>query len=1698
MEELALRRLEIERASQVASASNGIRAPGNINVGPSSNLPPIQLVKFDGTLEKYQEFSDNFQTLIDSKADLADHVKLHYLKSQLVGKAAYLIEGLRITNENYKVAMDILKEEYGAPEVIRNKIYHEIKKLKLYSDKPEHVEDFYRKLEVNFMLLENQGVDVNTNQLLASILFSKLPDRTQNRLVKDKGTDVNVKDIRDQMKLEMRQARMLKSLNPECDKTKEVKRYDTSRQSLSVPKPAPRTRFTTEALVAIDKIPPPNSSDNKTQCVYCDRSHFSDECDRYKTVDERKRKLGDRCFICLSTGHRSGFCRLEYRCWHCSRFRAHHRSLCPRKYSEENSNVSEPYHRANVLHPDSKYSKQVSKVSEQRLALNEPSCSKFSQPSLNSTDNTALSAVSCAVNTVVYMQTAVLKVYDQKKDDYVYVRVILDTASSHSYMSERLLKRLNLETGRSLPMNVYTFGALEPKRINAPEVTIKLVEDDKAYDLNLYVVPNIVSGSTKRTYDTEFLRKVNEQYPLADSFLLENKTQEFDILIGVDYYSNFILGEKVQIDSNLFLWNTTFGFVLSGTKGSDITCVEDSVTQSVLCTRSELCLDDTQDIQKSDLQILVIKDNCYISNEDIDLQSFESTLKFENHYSVDFPWKNDSRGYCDVQSNCSLSFGSLKSPIIKRHSTDRILQVCEQTLTDQLEKGILEIVPNEDLDKPCCYFPYHAVIRESSSTTKVRFVMDASARQNRSKPSLNDLLYRGPVLLENLCSLLLRFRMSMFALISDIEKAFLNIGLNRNERDFTRILWMKDVSKPLVPENLVVVRHTRLPFGVISSPFLLSCVIHTHLSKYSGDYIEQLRNNIYMDNILCGVDDEVEIERLVTTAREVFSEASLNLREWATNHPNHLENTLSPELLNKNRTQNTLGMVWDTEDDTLSLKFSYQYNNEVICKRLLLSVLASFFDILGLWTPIIMSLKVLVQSTWVQGKDWDEELNSEDKIEFLKIVDSMNQVSSIPVPRYLQYCKTKGGEKSVKYELHVFSDACSYSYASVVYLRRVNETGEIKSDIVFAKSRVAPTDKPTLPRLELLGALIAYRSLKFVKDSLIHTKIDKCFLWIDNQCVLHWLTNNKVLPVFVHNRVQEIKSSTFPITYRYIPTDYNPADLACRGSNSQELKTNNLWWKGPSFLSTHTWPDFDFQCPPIGEELLEEEDRDDINLVSKCAEVAMVSSPLNIDERKYGSFKKLVNITCYVKKFVNLCKKRVEFKGPIRFENYEESKIEWLRYIQKKYFSSTLETFKQGQSDLLSNQLGLELSSDGLLICKGRFRELKYDGKEVFPVLLPRKCYVTDIIVSDVHRACFHAGTSQVLATLRLNYWLPQGRTEVKRILKSCVNCKKFRQGPYKQPEFCYLPNYRVQRSVAFQYSAVDMYGPLTVKEGNELLKVHGLIFVCMTTRAVHLELLDTENTTDFLLAFLRFLSRRNACKHILSDNASQFKLVMNAFQVVYGNLTNHLNEKGIKFSFTSPLSPWEGGVYERLIGIIKQCLRKTLGHLLLSKVQLLTTLLQIENSVNCRPLGYVADEDMMITPNHFLGIKSDTLGPERFDYETQGNSATFKNLISFWKKGHSYLDMFWKAWVKQYLNSLRERKQTRPKQGRTSTLNPKVGEVVLIKDSNFHRTNWPYGTIVRVNHGRDSKVRNVDLRISNGRIITRPISLLYPLEFDM
>ena len=154
-------------------------------------------------------------------------------------------------------------------------------------------------------------------------------------------------------------------------------------------------------------------------------------------------------------------------------------------------------------------------------------------------------------------------------------------------------------------------------------------------------------------------------------------------------------------------------------------------------------------------------------------------------------------------------------------------------IQSQLTKGIIERVPDELFNSfPCHYLPHHPVVTLFKVTTKVRIVYDASAKTKQNAKSLNDCLYRGPIMLPDLCGLVMRFRLPPVAILADVEKVFLQIGIQPPARDFTRFLWYRDPSKAdMLEDNVDLYRFCRVPFGLISSPFLLGATIKFHLRR---------------------------------------------------------------------------------------------------------------------------------------------------------------------------------------------------------------------------------------------------------------------------------------------------------------------------------------------------------------------------------------------------------------------------------------------------------------------------------------------------------------------------------------------------------------------------------------------------------------------------------------------------------------------------------------------------------------------------------------------------------------------------------------------------------------------------------------------------------------------------------------------------
>jgi len=382
----------------------------------------------------------------------------------------------------------------------------------------------------------------------------------------------------------------------------------------------------------------------------------------------------------------------------------------------------------------------------------------------------------------------------------------------------------------------------------------------------------------------------------------------------------------------------------------------------------------------------------------------------------------------------------------------------------------------------------------------------------------------------------------------------------------------------------------------------------------------------------------------------------------------------------------------------------------------------------------------------------------------------------------------------------------------------------------------------------------------------------------------------------------------------------------------------------------------------------------------------------------------------------------------------------------------------------------------------------------------------------DCHERLKHAGTSHTLATIRYDYWIPSGRSTVYHALTNCRICRRVQGGPYKRPPMPDLPKSRVTSTAPFTYVGLDYLGPLYVKEKNGTSKVWVCLFTCLAVIAIHLEVIRDMTAEQFLMCLRRFIGRRGQPKEIISDNASQFKLTdstlrkLNTEFTTDDSICSYMSSNGITWKYITELAPWMGGFYERLVGMVKRSLRKSLGKLSLTYDQLHTLLVEIEAILNSRPLVYVAsdlDSGLTLCPSNFLSLNPKTGMDEVHemvdnndpDY-TPSKISSAKALLQNWKRGQNHLNDFWRIWRDEYLLSLRERHRREHVNPRIqSDQIPKIGDVVQLKENLIPRGSWKLGRIKKLYTSQDGRVRSAQVQTTNGKNLNRPLCLLYPLE---
>ena len=460
----------------------------------------------------------------------------------------------------------------------------------------------------------------------------------------------------------------------------------------------------------------------------------------------------------------------------------------------------------------------------------------------------------------------------------------------------------------------------------------------------------------------------------------------------------------------------------------------------------------------------------------------------------------------------------------------------------------------------------------------------------------------------------------------------------------------------------------------------------------------------------------------------------------------------------------------------------------------------------------------------------------------------------------------------------------------------------------------------------------------------------------------------------------------------------------------------------------------------------------------------------------------------------------------------EHALVLLVRLEQQHHFVDLLHHLQSGSSSHpLIRQLGIRMGNDGLLRCHGRLENANLGSISANPLLLPRKTTLTHLIIKNVHEQLLHSGVSHTLSQLRMLYWVPQGRAEVKHVIKQCTTCRRHEGPPYALPAMPPLPKERVNRAFPFQYTGLDVMGPLYFKESKTTNKLWVCLFTCLATRAIHLEYLLGMSTEWFMSCFHRFVSRRGYPQIMQSDNAPQFKAADATLNVKWKEVLRSrevqdpVTMRGVKWKFTVEYAPWSGGVYERLIGLVKRNLRKCIGRRLLTLEQLVTLLCQVEATVNSRPLTYVAGDGEfaeVITPSHFL-FTNRTVGtaipiscpPEDVedpDFVVRNDSA--QQLEQQLKSQVVCADKFWLTWQREYLASLRQGSSHHRQHNRVSG-SPVVGEVVVVHDENSVRSQWKLGRVTDIIKSADGEVRSVQVLMPNKRMLTRSVCHIYPME---
>ncbi|XP_075170155.1 uncharacterized protein LOC142242472, partial [Haematobia irritans] len=1277
-------------------------------------VPPCDTEIFYGGYEEWPAFRDMFTAVYGEHPKLSAVQKLYHLRLKVKGQAATIVKKYKLCGENFSLAWEALKSRYENKRIlVDNQLKILLNLEPVLTESSESIQEIQITINDCLAALKAQGIPTNDwDPILVYVCSTKLPHDTLALWEQSLKSHRELPKWSEMDTFLTNRYEVVERLNCIQGGKSNAKRKNLETHT-----------FTTEG-------------NQQFPCKFCKMNHALKHCPQFKALEPRARNefafSNKICLNCLSYTHLRKECKSKFVCAQCKK--DHHTLL--------HYTVANPTTVSNTTIAPPQPEEIPACVTQTQIA------SHFIADPSASSENTLL-------------PTAIVKI--SHLGETFSARAFIDQGSEKTFVSRRLQQKLRLPT-ESKNFQIRGMGGSIIGNSNSV-CTMKLYSEthNRTIEVNAIVVPKITRLLPNFSFpSSQFSFDGIKDIDLADPLFY--KPGQVDLLIGSNAIPKIMLCGVKTVCNSLIAQATIFGWIISGP-------VKTQTVSSFSLQASET----TEDPISTQLRLFweqeEVPSRPSITKEDEYCESLyerTTTRDLDGRYVVKLPFKPEFPHELSLGSSRSQAFVQYIRMEQSLRSKPAMEETYQNVLSEYLSLGHMKPTDSREIYSRgkymSFYLPHHAVIRPESRSTKVRIVFNAS-KKSGSGNSLNDVLYVGPTLQSDMMTLILNWRLYKYVFSGDIEKMYRQIRVHEEDTPFQRILFRPTPVCPVKDYAL-----TTVTFGVSSAPYLAIRTL-IQLARDSMSEFPQaasiLMKETYVDDILSGGHDLSSTRASLFQLIALLKTASFPLKKITSNSPDILASIPTENLLDSNflkfqetSSTKTLGIQWNALSDSFSYKITPPAIVSPITKRKILSDASKLFDPAGWISPIIIQSKMLLQQLWLEGTKWDECVKPNTLSKWNSFVESLSLIPQIEIPRWVNFAP------EYITQVHGFSDASEKAYCAVVYLRTQNGVN-ISSNLLVSKTKVAPIDPISLPRLELCGAVLLSKLISKILSDL-PIKNHEVFLWCDFTIVLSWLEKPPCTwKTYVANRTAQIIQNVGNCSWRHVRSAENPADLGSRGCHPNDLIGNSLGWHGPAWLvnNPETWPkgQTDFENPP------------------EARKIEVFHSFVENDDllERFSGWEKAIRVTAYIFRFYKRISNKSQPTTPLNNKTvthaeFQDARNRLIVLTQKSFFyneySSLVSSRKVHKKSPLY-PLNPFIDESGIIRINGRISNSELPFKQRFPIILPVQSKFCKLFIDFTHKLLMHAEQSLMLRTIREEFYISRLRSAVKKHIRSCKVC---------------------------------------------------------------------------------------------------------------------------------------------------------------------------------------------------------------------------------------------------------------------------------------------------------------------------------------